>query len=161
MNIFILDIDHKKNAKYHCDKHCSKMILEHTQMLMSSYYIGNNPASSDSTIYKLTHKNHPCTKWTNNSLDNWIYLYELTEALNEEFKLRFSGKDHSSFIKIKYMLETYGFPYLESKGLTEFDQAMPDKYKNKDAVIAYRTYYINDKQDIAKWKIEKPYWYKS
>ncbi len=33
MNIFILDWDVKKNAKYHVDKHVVKMILETAQLL--------------------------------------------------------------------------------------------------------------------------------
>jgi phage pi2 protein 07 len=159
MNIFILDTDHTKNAAYHNDKHCSKMILEHTQMLMSSYHLTNSSALQDPIMYKLTHKNHPCTRWTNKSLDNWIFLYELTEALNSEFKSRYSGKSHTSFDKITYILETYGFPHLISKGLTDFAQAMPEEYKNKDAVTAYRTYYTNEKQHLAKWKNGKPSWY--
>jgi hypothetical protein len=29
---------------------------------------------------------------------------------------------------------------------------MPDEYKNEDAVVAYQTYYVNDKKYFAKWK---------
>ena len=32
---------------------------------------------------------------------------------------------------------------------------MPEEYKNKDAVIAYQTYYANDKKRFAKWKNRK------
>jgi len=43
-----------------------------------------------------------------------------------------------------------------------FAQAMPDEYKNEDAVTAYRTYYINDKQRFAKWErgVDAPDWWK-
>ena len=43
--------------------------------------------------------------------------------------------------------------------LTPFAQAMPDEYKNVDPVIAYRTYYINDKKDFATWKNKVPDWW--
>jgi hypothetical protein len=44
-------------------------------------------------------------------------------------------------------------PCLPDIGLTEFAQAMPDKYKVKgDAVKAYRNYYNGEKARIAKWK---------
>ena len=40
MNIFVLDKDPKKAAKYHCDKHCVKMILEAGQMLCVAHWVG-------------------------------------------------------------------------------------------------------------------------
>jgi hypothetical protein len=37
---------------------------------------------------------------------------------------------------------------------------MPEEYKNPDAVIAYRDYYLNDKKDFATWKMGNiPYWW--
>jgi hypothetical protein len=37
---------------------------------------------------------------------------------------------------------------------------MPDKYKNSDAVQAYRDYYIHEKSRFDKWKFtEPPEWY--
>ena len=45
--------------------------------------------------------------------------------------------------------------------MTDFAQAMPDEYKDEDAVTAYRTYYINDKQRFAKWEkgVPTPDWW--
>jgi hypothetical protein len=41
-----------------------------------------------------------------------------------------------------------------------FAQAMPDQYKNSDAVRAYRDYYIYEKSRFAKWKTGNvPSWY--
>ena len=37
-------------------------------------------------------------------------------------------------------------------GLTPFAQAMPDKYKNDDAVQAYKDYYNGEKAYMAEWK---------
>ena len=48
---------------------------------------------------------------------------------------------------------------MSNRGLTEFAQAMPDEYKNEDAVIAYRTYYLEDKWRIASWKFGSPNWW--
>jgi len=39
MNIFILDWDVKKNAKYHVDKHVVKMILETAQLLCGVHHM--------------------------------------------------------------------------------------------------------------------------
>ncbi len=50
----------------------------------------------------------------------------------------------------------------ENKGLTEFPQAMPDKYKVPgNPVAAYRAFYIGEKSKFATWKKRKvPSWYK-
>ena len=47
----------------------------------------------------------------------------------------------------------YNPPKNIAKGkCTPFAQAMPDQYKDSNAVIAYRKYYINEKKRFAKWK---------
>ena len=57
MNIFYLDKDPQQAAKYHCDKHVVKMILESAQMLCT---VVNEISGGQVTPYKSTHKNHPC-----------------------------------------------------------------------------------------------------
>jgi hypothetical protein len=44
---------------------------------------------------------------------------------------------------------------------TPFAQAMPDIYKHSDPVVAYRAYYLGEKQTIARWNKSrgKPDWY--
>ena len=37
MNIFYLDTDPELSAKYHCDKHVVKMILEYGQLLSTAH----------------------------------------------------------------------------------------------------------------------------
>lgn len=48
-------------------------------------------------------------------------------------------------------------------GLTPFAQAIPEKYKQPNAVLAYQSYYKNEKNRFAKW--EKlgivPTWWKN
>ena len=68
MNIFVLDLDVKKCAEYHVDKHVVKMILESAQLLCGVHHI----VSPDNVNipYKLSHKNHPCSIWTRKSLSN-------------------------------------------------------------------------------------------
>ena len=49
-------------------------------------------------------------------------------------------------------------------GPTPFAQAMPDEYKQEDAVEAYRAYYMGDKAAFAKWEwptAQTPYWWKN
>ena len=151
MNIFILDKEVEKCAEYHCDKHVIKMILESAQMLsavvrLNGYDVG----------YKLTHKNHPCTKWARESLSNYNWLKELTKLLNYEYRYRYDKDiNHKSYDLVK----TLPIPDLPDIGLTPFAQAMPEQYKNKNAVKAYRDYYINEKSSFLTWtKRKKPTW---
>lgn len=152
MNIFILDMNHKKNAEYHTDKHIVKMITETAQLLCSVYYFTNHPELSS---YKLTHKNHPCSIWCRESLSNWVWLRDLGLALYDEYKYRYNNKIHKSGEVIRNLL----IPNLIDKGLTKFPQAMPLEYKELDPVKAYRNYYKGDKTHLFKWtKRTVPYW---
>lgn len=151
MNIFLLDDNPVTNAKYYTDKHVVKMVLEHAQMLSAAVRLSGIDAG-----YRLTHKNHPCTKWVCESLDNWCYLFVLTEALHDEWKFRFNhNHNHKSFD----MVRSLPVPNLPRLGMTSFAQAMPDQYKNDNAVEAYREYYRGEKQHLFKWtKRDVPEW---
>jgi hypothetical protein len=46
------------------------------------------------------------------------------------------------------------------KGITARPQCMPDEYKSKSVVDAYRRYYIGAKSSIAKWRMGNiPTWF--
>jgi hypothetical protein len=154
MNIFILDTDIETCARYHCDQHVGKMILESTQILCTALN-----KKGFITPYKSTHVKHPSVLWVEQSLDNFRWLVQLAHALNKEFCWRFDREsDHASISILKNIEETC----FENKGLTEFPQAMPDKYKVAgDPVAAYRAFYIGEKSKFATWKKrEVPGWYK-
>lgn len=156
MNIFILDTDVASNAQAHCDKHVVKMILESAQMLCT---IANELGVE--SPYKSTHKHHPSTKWAASSKANYIWLYELMLELNKEFMYRFGHtKNHLSVDKFMRGVDIdQVLAKLSDLGLTPFAQAMPDEYKNDDAVKAYRDYYNNVKKDILKYtKRAMPTW---
>jgi hypothetical protein len=59
------------------------------------------------------------------------------------------------------MNELYDPPVNITKGkITPFAQAMPEQYKDTNAVVAYRKYYINEKVRFAKWKnSQAPNWF--
>ena len=151
MNIFILDKEVEKCAEYHCDKHVIKMILESAQMLSAVVRLNGHDIG-----YKLTHKNHPCTIWARESLSNYNWLVRLTRLLNYEYRYRYDKDvNHISYDLVK----TLPIPDLPDIGLTPFAQAMPEQYKNKNAVKAYRDYYINEKSSFLTWtKRKKPKW---
>jgi len=161
MNIFFLDMDVKKCAEYHCDKHVVKMVLETAQLLCSAHHvIAELPTkyrtTTDQVPYKLSHKNHPCSIWVRNSLSNYLYLCELGLELCKEYTYRY-GKRHKSQDVIEWCVTNK--INISDKGLTEPPKAMPDKFKVKDVVQSYRNYYIGEKLGFSKWKgRDKPEW---
>jgi len=109
------------------------------------------------TPYKSTHIKHPCVLWVEESFENFLWLKNLALALNTEYRFRYErDSDHKSISVLDEITDcTY-----ENRGLTEFAQAMPDKYKVPgDAVKAYRQFYLGEKMTFAKWtKRSVPEW---
>ncbi len=153
MNIFILDNDIEKCARFHCDKHVVKMILESAQMLSTGVRLSGLDEG-----YKMTHSNHPCCLWVSESLSNWNWLRELAKALNEEYRYRFEKSiNHKSYD----VIASLSLPNIRDLGLTPFVQVMPEAYRHKNPVHAYRNYYKGEKSNIFKWtKRADPPWIK-
>tara|TARA_R100001163_G_C5068208_1_gene208183 strand:+ start:4127 stop:4594 length:468 start_codon:yes stop_codon:yes gene_type:complete len=145
MNIFLLDWDIPTCARYHCDKHVVKMILESTQMLSSVH----TRYESELAPYRPVHQKHPCTLWAGETKDNYLHLLGLAKELCKEYTFRY-GKIH----KCQDVLKQIDNPpaNLNKCGSTDPAQAMPDQYKNKDPIKAYRDYYLHEKQRFAVWK---------
>ena len=143
MNIFILDKNPRKAARMLCDQHVVKMILESAQMLCTACW-----ESGIEAPYKSTHKNHPCTIWVRESLKNYDWLIKHANELCKEYTRRYN-KTH----KTQEIIEWCGGnkPKFKKKKLTPFAQAMPEKYKNTDAVQAYKDFYKNEKMGFARW----------
>ena len=147
MNIFVLDENPYLAARYHCDKHTPRMILESAQMLSTAVGAG----------YKPTHKNHPCTLWVSKSKQNAEWLIALADGLNDEYRKRYARSvDHKSMEVIKEI--AWLSEALPDIGRAPFAQAMPDEYKDPDAVEAYRNYYREEKK-FATWRSETPFWW--
>lgn len=156
MNIFVLHDDPKIAAEMHCDKHVVKMILESAQMLCT---VANHLGFPD-IPYKSTHLNHPCTVWARESKQNYIWLLDLFYSLHKEWQYRYNHtRLHKSIEKLAYINFIEVADALPDLGLTPYAQAMPDHYRNKDAVKAYRAYYIGDKAGLLQYtKRNKPEW---
>lgn len=150
MNIFVLDKDPYIAAKYHTDKHVVKMILETAQLLSTAHHVLDKNDWVTKNIYKKTHVNHPCAKWVRESSANYQWAYKLLEALLLEFSVRY-GKQHSTHRLLPYLMcNPHTIDYV--KGLTPFAQAMPDEFKDSDAVRAYHKYYNGAKRHLFGWK---------
>ena len=164
MNIFIFDLDIKKNVSYYCDEHIRKMPIETAQMLSYSHHLFPH-VNSDKWLkdlvnaesiheYQQARANHPCSKWVRESRNNYIFLLELGKELCKEFEVRFGHKIKSEE-KINWLNKN--IPVLPCIKRTPFPQCMPDQYKVKtgnfdeDVVKAYRNYFIGEKASWATW----------
>lgn len=149
MNIFVLDEDPNQAARFACDKHVVKMILESAQLLCAAFPEGDAP-------YKKTHVNHPCSIWTRANNSNYEWLVQHAYALCAEYTKRY-GKVHKSQSVIEWC--DINRPNLPEEPITPFPQAMPDQYKSSNPIQAYRAYYIGEKAAFATWKTNIPDWF--
>ena len=176
MNIFVLDESPKISARYHCDKHTVKMIVESAQMLSTAHRMLDGieevrltktgrkgryyklQDSRENVMYKAVHYNHPSTVWTRQSKANYEWHYKLFYELCKEYTHRY-GKVHMTETKLLDALSKVP-ENIPDVGLTRFPQAMPDYCKKSDPIDAYRYYYINEKKYFAKWtNREVPEWF--
>lgn len=158
MNIFYLSRNIKECAQSHCDKHCNKMILESAQLIASAIHLAHPDALDIPDLYRLTHKNHPDAVWVRSSINNYLYLMDLMDALNEEAQYRYGhSKDHVSLVKMR----NWPFPKLPDVPFSDPPKCVHDDWKGmSDTVEAYRAYYNRDKRDIASWtKRDPPSWF--
>ncbi|KKN10066.1 hypothetical protein LCGC14_1040300 [marine sediment metagenome] len=112
MNIFVLDVDAKNAARYLCDKHVIKMIVESAQLLSTAHRVVDgerrvtlNAAyqmitvydhpipEMENVLYKAYSVYHPCCKWVRSSFGNYSWLYAHFVALCIEYHHRY-GKIH-------------------------------------------------------------------
>jgi len=152
VNIFVLDLNIEKCARYHCDQHVVKMILESAQIACTALNL-----KGFTTPYKSTHVKHPCVLWAGASFANLQWLKKLARALNREYRYRYrTSEDHSSLAVVD---QIKGMKF-ESTGLTDFPQAMPEQYKVPgDPVQAYRNFYVGEKLQFARWtRRRRPAW---
>ena len=156
MNIFYLDKKINNCVRYYNNKHVVKMILEYAQLLSSAHNILDGDKEY---LYKTTHKNHPCTKWTLSSSNNYKYLYNLWILLMEEYTFRYEKVHKSERLKT-YLKEVP--KNINNKDFTEPPICMDDIYKiNNNCIDSYRNYYIKGKKHINQWKKRNiPNWIK-
>lgn len=167
MNIFVLDEDPFVAAKYLCDQHVTKMILESAQMLCTAHRCldGNDEGQlndeRDRVLYKITHKNHPCTIWARTNSQNYSWLFCHFLGLLNEFMIR-NGKIHACS-KLKRVLSRMPNNIPPSDRISDFAICMPETYKVLDnPVQSYKIYYINEKLKFAKWpENRRPEWIKN
>lgn len=132
--------------------------------------------------YMVTHKNHPCCKWSYSGSDNFIWLLLLFIETLKEYTNRYK-KQHASS-KVHRFMGTWNLFINElwnsnphegdnihlkqlriGKLMMDYPpQVMPEEFRMSDReyIVAYRNYYNRDKSRFAKWNYsETPDWFEN
>jgi hypothetical protein len=163
MNLFLLDLDPKKNALYHCDKHIVKMILELTQMLYTAWYVlegtdGPWKQRVPPNPYKAAHIKHPTNIWLRSGDENYKLACKHGQEFLKEYTRRYQ-RVHACQPHFEWLAANIPPSIPKIPAPTQLPQAMPDQYKinnltgsMEDTVAAYREYYVGEKLRFAKYK---------
>jgi len=169
MNIFATSSNPVDSAIVLPDKHIVKMPLETCQMLSIvcsdkwGHGYGTLP-KADGNPYateKGAFRNHPCTKWANETVANSRWLLAHGIALCEEYFNRY-GKCHTCFKTLLAADEI--IPYVKWDGHTPFVRAMPEEFKFDDSIdtlTAYKMYITSKpwvKDNYLRLPDRKPEW---
>ena len=165
MNLFFLDLDPKKCAEYHCDKHVVKMILEIIQMLYTAHNVlktKNLPTGS----YRSFNPHHPTAVWIRLCDENYTYACEVAFYLCEEYRFRYN-RIHSCEKHLNWLINNKPTfihveePYKNSKKqvylshlsdkYTPVPLAMPEDSIRKLTINSYRSYYNIHKKRFTTW----------
>ena len=178
MNIFYLHEDPIQNAKWHIDKHIVKMPIEYAQLMSTAHrlldgemYIGKTAIGRnikrwrlhderEDILYKASHINHPSAIWVRESIENYFEMYKLYMAVLAEFTNRYGKVHGSSKPSIALIRPPSNIPMVKG---TQLPQCMPEMCKVKNnPILAYRNYYIVEKNSFASWKNrEIPEWFQT
>jgi hypothetical protein len=100
---------------------------------------------SDEPGYRPVNPHHPCAIWVRKSSGNYLWAAHLACELAAEYEYRWPGrgahscKAHAEWLKANLPAQILRAPR------TEFVQAMENRFKDPDPVIAYRKYYLISK----------------
>jgi hypothetical protein len=172
MNIFHLDVSPDLAARWLCDKHIPKMILETGQMLSTAHRILGSPV--EDKVYKKAYINHPMTVWVRETGNNYQWAYCHLMFLIEEFHYRGfkNGQPHATetiadtlSVLPPSLLDSYSHNAW-MRDYTKPPKCMPEEYHEDCHIEAYRSYYINEKRTFkdgseAVWERGRsaPYWW--
>ena len=137
MNLFYVHEDPKTAAQSLCDKHVVKMILETAQMLSTAHRLSDTPQAP--FVYKMTHKNHPSTKWLRSSQIAYKWGLDHLQELFTEYTHRYGKIHKTEQEKLEHLKvipkDLPELPFIDPP------QCMYDECRGLDTIIAYRSYY--------------------
>jgi hypothetical protein len=162
MNIFFLAGDPNRCARWHCDKHVVKMILEYTQILYTAQHMNGGTEQVEASAplckstglrgYKKHSPKHPSVLWACAALPHYIWLCKLALCLCDEHEFRFDPVvRHSCSVHLEWLSRNLPPGLLcedKLKWLSDPTPAMPDEYKVSERVVeCYWAYYNGSKKE--------------
>lgn len=161
VNLFYLDKDPKKCAKYYCDKHVNKIMIEIAQILSQAHHLigTKTPPYQKCRVVK---KGLAPYEWSIKSTGNYNYCAELAYQLLLEYKFRYQKDKHKCEEPIKWLKSN--LPEKVPKGRrTKFkltkNTEIYHKYFNVED--ACKLSYVDFKCKTDKWtRRNKPKWFK-
>jgi len=141
VNIFVLSECPVEAARWACDRHSVKMILEGCQMLSTALRFHGYEGDD---VYRSSHVNHPSSVWCRTNGANFSWLLTHTYALCQEYRFRY-GKTHKSTQVLQRCAELAS-EYLPLGRLTPPPKCMPSAFQVEgddwlSVVESYRNYY--------------------
>lgn len=120
------------------------------------------PTDRNDVVYQATHMNHPSAVWCRANDANYMWLFELLQALLKEYTYRYD-KQHVCRKLVPYL--QFAPANISVNKFTQPTPAMDKKYVIYtngiiNSLLSYKNYYINGKSHLAKWtKRDKPDWF--
>ena len=161
MNIFILDKMPEQAAKYSVDAHVRSGLIEVVSLLGFAYDDGKFEPWKW-LRHSNRHFNHPASRWTRDSRQNFSWALIHAYSLAEEFTYRF-GKTHKCLSYLDWISHNLPLDNLRDFEQTPWPRCFgPFKEKLSDipdTIFAYREYYRIAKNHLIKYtKRERPEW---
>ena len=160
VNIFYLDKDPNKCAKYYCNKHVNKIMIEILQILSYIFHQEGKIIPPYKKTKSISNNLAPL-KWAKESLSNYNYCVKLADALCKEYKYRYNKHCHASDSVIEFFKKNKPEKF-NKKNRTKFLFTENVKIYNKyfNDIDASRFFYADFKCKNDNWGIrEKPEWF--
>ncbi len=147
MNIFWLDNDPVKSARYNVDRHVIKICTEIAQVL-------SNVHAPEVAPYRHTHTHHPLTFWVKESAQNYMKAAIYGKELCREYTFRYGGKRIKTEDTIDWLIENA--PRLPDIGETRAPRCFGSHKgilpETDDLVADYRRFYVAAKSHLFCWR---------
>lgn len=154
MNIYILNLDPRENARALSDTHLKQSIDVVATILCNAYSPGTAPRPRKNF-------DHEWCKWVRASKHNYLWMIDYGVQLMNEHFYRFEKTHPASTVILWCRQNQWKLGHIPwDLPMTVMPQVMPDICKNDDVVSAYKTYYYVFKKQLCKWtKRNKPDWW--
>lgn len=171
MQIFATSENAEQAARWLCDKHLPKQVVESAQLLANCFTLDrladiDCPRTQKGTARTHSYLHHPCAKWTQATLGNMLWLLDHVKVMLDEKYKRFpdAGRHftHNFIDWVDANIEDSTCPVGPR---TDFAIAINEnsncrklpQFNNVSSVEKYRLYYKMDKP-FATWRSNKPFW---